>query len=127
MENKPDLGTAIDELYELRAKRLDIEKQVKALKSEELALRVEIKRLLDSVSLEGGRGQVATASIVHSVEPTVKDWSAFYQFVTANDAFDMLQRRLSSTAVKQRWDNGVEVPGVEKFDTWDLSLTKRSK
>ena len=127
MENKPDLGTAIDELYELRAKRLDIEKQVKALKSEELALRVEIKRLLDSVSLEGGRGQVATASIVHSVEPTVKDWSALYQFVTANDAFDMLQRRLSSTAVKQRWDNGVEVPGVEKFDTWDLSLTKRSK
>lgn len=122
-----DLGTAIDKLYELRAKRLDAEKAIKAMKSDELALRVVIKRLLDAASLEGGRGQIASTSVIHSTEPTAKDWPAIYDFIRENDAFDMLQRRLSATAVKDRWESGIIIPGIEKFDTWDLSLTKRSK
>lgn len=122
-----DLGTAIDKLYELRAQRLDAEKAIKAMKSDELALRVTIKRLLDAASLEGGRGQIASTSVIHSTEPTAKDWPAIYGFIRENDAFDMLQRRLSATAVKDRWESGIIIPGIEKFDTWDLSLTKRSK
>lgn len=128
MENKElDLGTAIDTLYALRARRLEAEKVIKAFKSEELELRVIIKRLLDNASLEGGRGQVASTSIIHSTEPTPKDWPAIYAFIQENDAFDMLQRRLSASAVKDRWESGIVIPGIEKFDTWDLSLTKRSK
>ena len=122
-----DLGSAIDQLYAKRAQRLDVEKDVKKLKSEELALRVYIKQLLDKASLEGGRGQSASASIVHQTEPAAKDWLAIYAFIRENDAFDMLQRRLSSVAVKDRWDSGIVVPGIEKFDTWDLSVTKSSR
>lgn len=122
-----NLGQAIDQLYEERARRLEAEKAIKVMKSTELALRIRIKQLLDSVSLEAGRGQTATASIQYSTEPTAKDWSAIYAYIRDNDAFDMLQRRLSSTAVKDRWDSGIIIPGIEKFDTWDLSVTKRSK
>jgi len=121
------LGTAIDLLYDKRAGRLHLEKDIKRLKSEELALRIYIKQLLDKASLEGGKGQTASASIVHQTEPTAKDWPAIYAFIRENDAFDMLQRRLSSTAVKDRWESGIIVPGVEKFDTWDLSVTKSSR
>jgi hypothetical protein len=46
------LGTAIDLLYDKRAGRLDLEKDIKRLKSEELALRIYIKQLLDKASLE---------------------------------------------------------------------------
>lgn len=128
MENKElDLGTAIDTLYALRARRLEAEKVIKAFKSEELELRVIIKRLLDNASLEGGRGQVASTSIIHSTEPAPKDWPAIYAFIQENDAFDLLQRRLSAVAVKDRWESNIIIPGIEKFDTWDLSLTKRSK
>lgn len=127
METELDLGTAIDKLYELRARRLEAEKVIKTMKSEELALRVTIKRMLDAASLEGGRGQLASTSIQYSTEPTPKDWSAIYDYIRENDAFDMLQRRLASTAVKDRWESGIIIPGIEKFDTWDLSVTKRSK
>lgn len=127
MENELDLGTAIDKLYALRAERLEAEKQIKVMKSNELALRITIKRLLDAASLEGGRGASASASIQYSTEPTAKDWPAIYDYIRDNDAFDMLQRRLASTAVKDRWDSGIIIPGIEKFDTWDLSVTKRSK
>lgn len=122
-----DLGTAIDTLYEKRSERLALEKTVKAFKTEELALRVRIKSLLDQVNLEGAKGSLATASISNSVEPTIVNWEEFYAYVKANDAFDMLQRRISPTAIKQRWEIDVVVPGVDKFDTWDISLTKRSK
>jgi len=124
--NELDLGSSIDALYLLRAERLAVEKTVKEMKTRELALRVRIKGMLDAVSLESGAGKLATTSIQLSTEPTAKDWSAIYAYITANDAFDMLQRRLSPTAVKDRWDEGIIIPGIDKFDTWDLSLTKRS-
>jgi hypothetical protein len=121
------LGQAIDQLYACRAERLEAEKQIKAMKANELALRVTIKRLLDSVNLESASGTTATTSIQYSTDPVAKDWNEIYAFIIENDAFDMLQRRLSSTAIKDRWDQGIIIPGVEKFDNWDLSLTKRSK
>jgi hypothetical protein len=122
-----NLGESIDTLYRKRAERLEVEKGVKVLKAEELALRVHIKQLLDKVSLEGGKGAIATASIMYDVDPVAKDWTAIYEFIRENDAFDMLQRRLSSTAIKARWDSGLVIPGIEKFDNWDLSLTKCSR
>lgn len=122
-----DLGTAIDKLYELRSQRLDVEKVVKTMKSDELALRVHIKQMLDSINLDGAKGSAATAAVVTSVDPVAKDWLQIYEFIRENDAFDMLQKRLSSVAVKERWESGILVPGIEKFDNWDLSITKRSK
>ena len=122
-----DLGSCIDALYTKRAERLAAEKVVKDMKSVELVLRVRIKDLLDAVSLEMGAGKLATTSIHRSTEPTVVDWPAVYAFIKENDAFDMLQKRLSPTAVKDRWDEDIVVPGIDKFNTWDLSLTKRSK
>ena len=122
-----DLGTAIDKLYELRSQRLDVEKVVKTMKSDELALRGHIKQMLDSINLDGAKGSAATAAVITSVDPVAKDWLQIYEFIRENDAFDMLQKRLSSMAVKERWESGILVPGIEKFDNWDLSITKRSK
>lgn len=122
-----DLGSAIDALYTQRAARLAVEKTVKDMKTRELALRVHIKNKLDAISLEMGAGKLATTSIQRSTEPTVVDWPAVYAFIKENDAFDLLQKRLSPTAVKDRWDEDILVPGIDKFNTWDLSLTKRSK
>lgn len=122
-----DLGTAIDKLYELRSQRLDVEKVVKTMKSDELALRVHIKQMLDSINLDGAKGSAATAAVITSVDPAAKDWLQIYEFIRENDAFDMLQKRLSSMAVKERWESGILVPGIEKFDNWDLCITKRSK
>ena len=125
--NFPDsLGECIDRLYKLRTFRLKQEKEIKERKRTENAYRSHIINLLGDVNLEGGRGTVATASIKSSEEPTAKDWSEIYAYIEANDAFDLLQRRLSAKAVKQRWELGEEVPGIEKFTVVDLSLTKRS-
>lgn len=122
-----DLGGLIDLLYATRVQRLDAEKEIKALKTKEVGFRMRIKQMLDAASLEAGSGKTATTSVCYTTEPTAKDWPAIYSYIVENDAFDMLQRRLSATAVRDRWNDGIIIPGIEKFDTWDLSLVKRNK
>jgi hypothetical protein len=39
-------------------------------------------------------------------------------------AYELLQKRLSATAIQERWDAGEKIPGVEVFTTVGVSLTK---
>ncbi len=56
--------------------------------------------------------------------PQVKDWDKFYAFVKKTGQFDLVQRRLADTAIRERWDNGKEVPGVEAFGAVSVSLNR---
>ena len=121
------LGECIDKLYKLRAQRLEQEREIKERKRTESAYKNHIIALLREASLEGGRGEGANASITVDDVPTAKNWDEIWAHIEENDAHDMVQRRLSSQAVKLRWEAGEEVPGIEHFTVEDLSLTKRSK
>ena len=55
--------------------------------------------------------------------PVILDWSALEIFIRAHNAVDMLQKRLTESAVKLRWDDGVQVPGVG-LQTTDKVTTK---
>ena len=121
------LGECIDKLYKLRAQRLEQEREIKERKRTETAYKDYIVAQLRAASLEGGRGEGANASITTDDVPTAKNWDDIWAYIDENDAHDMVQRRLSSAAVKARWDAGEEIPGIEHFTVTDLSLTKRSK
>ena len=47
-----------------------------------------------------------------------------YNFILRNDRFDLLQRRLSDAAVKEMWQDGQSVPGVEPFNVITVSINK---
>ena len=121
------LGEIIDELYQRRASRLVLTKSVDALKAEEAELRRLIIQRLQDVGLDSGRGTMATASITKDDQANVKDWSALENYILEHKSFDLLQRRVSITAIRARWDNDESLPGVEKVTLTDLSLTKASK
>ena len=121
------LGELIDKLYQKRTERLALSKQVDAFKAEESDLRRLIIQRLQDVGLDSGRGSLATASITTDDQASVKDWEAFENYILEHKSFDLLQRRVSITAVRARWENSEVVPGVEKVTLSDLSLTKASK
>ena len=54
------LGECIDQMYLLRAKRLDAQKAVDALKAEESMYEEHILNTFTKVSLNGAKGDVAT-------------------------------------------------------------------
>ena len=121
------LGELIDKLYQKRTERLALSKQVDAFKAEESDLRRLIIQRLQDVGLYSGRGSLATASITTDDQASVKDWEVFENYILEHKSFDLLQRRVSITAVRARWENSEVVPGVEKVTLSDLSLTKASK
>lgn len=53
----------------------------------------------------------------------VNDWDAFYDYVRKKKAFELLQKRLSDKALKERMEQNVEVPGTYIFQKNTISLT----
>jgi hypothetical protein len=117
----------IDSLYNLRAQRLAIEKQVEELKARETATKEEILFLLKESGLEGAKGEVATASIQYKIKANVTDWDAVYAYIRDNDMFALLQKRLTTTLWAALQEDGILVPGTEPMALTDLSLTKSKR
>lgn len=122
-----NIGMMIDGLYDLRAQRLAIEKQVADLKARETATKEEILGLLKEQDLNGAKGAVATAAITHKTVPVVTDWEQVYAFIRDQDMFALLQKRLTVTLWAALAEDGMAVPGTEPQVVTDLSLTKSTR
>lgn len=124
MKYPKQIGLCIDMLYEMRAERLAAQKQVDSMKKDEAALEEHILKVFGKSELNGAKGSVATAAIKTIRTANLTDWDAFVAWVAKTKSWDCLRKQPAVTAVKERWDDGKEVPGVEPFDKIDLSLTK---
>lgn len=122
-----ELGDMIDGLYALRQKRLEVQKTVDDLKSQEMIMRQQIMARLEEVGLQKASGSVATAGIKSSIEPQVVDWEAVHAWVRENDRFDLLQKRMNNLAWRGMYAEGIILPGTEPVQVFDLSLTKASR
>ena len=65
-----------------------------------------------------------TASLVTKDEPVVEEWDPLLRHIATTMQFDLMTRRLSTKAVRLRWDDGVSVPGVRAEEVTTISLTK---
>ena len=121
------LGEAIDTLYQARAARLAMAKEVKELQVKESAAKAEVLKLLGESGLAKASGKLATAGITSEDVPYIKDWDEVYSYIKSNDRFDLLQRRIGVIAWRELYKDGVLVPGTEASIDTDLSLTKSTR
>ena len=118
------LGACADKLFELRNKRLAEQKKVDEIAAEESALKNHIIENLPKSEASGVAGKLARVTVVTKQVPQVKDWDAFYKYVKKTGSFDLMQKRLTDAAIKERWEAGKEVPGVEHFNAVSISINK---
>lgn len=118
------LALCADELYKTHELRLTAQKAVDALQAKESAIKEHLINNLPKSDASGVAGKLARVTIVTKVIAQVKDWDVFFKYVKKTGAFDLMQRRLTDTAIKERWDNGKEVPGVEPFNAVTVSINK---
>jgi len=118
------MGACADRLYELRQKRLDMQKEVDKVAAEESALKEHIINTLPKSEASGVAGKLARVTVITKVVPQVKDWDAFYKYVKKTGQFDLMQRRITDGAIKERWEAGKEIPGVEHFNAISVSINK---
>lgn len=115
----------IERLGQLRDERKELEKQAEALKKQERELEDEVLRSFRAGDLESVQTAHYAAGRQVAVKPSVHDWDAFYDYIWRSGDPSLLQKRPGEGAIKERWDQGEEVPGVEPFHKVSLYLRKR--
>jgi hypothetical protein len=121
------LGKRIDALYALDEERAQAQKMVDTLKEKYRKLEESLLNDFDKVHLEGATGSKAMASISRPVVPDVKDLEKLRAHIKKTGEWDLLQNRISTTAVRERWNLHRDVPGVVPLQLPPkLHLTKRN-
>jgi hypothetical protein len=69
-----------------------------------------------------------TVSMVQKTRYSTQDWDAFKDFIVANDAVDLLEKRIAQTNMAQFLaDNpGSVPPGLNAFSDFEIRVTKPS-
>lgn len=119
------LGACVDELGLLREQLSALHRDEEKLKERKAALEQRLIEELPASDAEGIAGKACRATIVTKRVPVVKDWAKLYAYVKKTGAFELLQRRLSTEAVEERWGDKKQVPGIEGFTVKKVSLTKK--
>lgn len=117
------LGPAIDRIFVLRAQKTKVQRQLDAVNTAIETAEAAVLVALDQAKLESAKGKRGQATISHRSYPTMEDYDLLIQHIKKTGAFELLQRRLSATAVRERWDQKQTVPGVGVFRTRELALT----
>jgi hypothetical protein len=122
--NLVEIGILIDTYNAARVHRLAEQKNVDLLEVEEKGLKAELIAALKEGEITAAGGKTAIAKLVIRNEPAVKSIDDLYRHIRETGHFDLLYRRINTLAVKQRWDQGVVVPGVESYPVESLSLSQ---
>jgi len=120
-------GYLADTLYKLRQNRLKIEALINESKAEERRIKDHLIKTLTRDELTRIAGKVAGVSVVTSDQPRALDWALIWAHVKKTGHFELLHKRLSAEACRERWEQGIELPGVERFKAIDLSVNALKK
>ena len=105
---------------ELRTERLETEHQARVLKNDEDKLKSFLIEAFKQQKLEGMIIEGRSTGLSTKTQPSVADKEAFIAYIKETGQLDLLQFRLATGAVQERWNEDVEVPGVEEIELYDL-------
>lgn len=94
-----------------KALRLVADREARELKSKE----DEYGDALIAICRDQGAGIDLGGVVVEydtTLVPVAQDWNAIHEYIKDNDAIDLVHKRLTESAVKLRWDDGIAIPGV---------------
>lgn len=118
------IGECADLLYETRQQRLELGRQLTEYEKLEAALKNRIIDELPKSNTSGVAGRVARVTVVTKEVPSIANWDDVLTYIKRTRNWHLLQRRLNTEAVKEIWDNGKEVTGVDHFKAVTVSINK---
>lgn len=123
----PTIAADIDKAFKLRDEYRALQQTADAAKARFSEAETTVLQRLRAEGLEKASGSLGTVSVSESEEPTVEPegWPKVWEWIYKNRAFEMLQKRLSAPAWRERRDAGITVPGTTTF--LNVRLNMRSK
>lgn len=122
------LNDMIDKYVEVKQLRTELALQDSELSKQLATLEADIMHAMNEVGTMKAASELGhSVTMAKKVHPTINDWDKFYEYVVKTNSFDLLHKRLSSTAFKDRWEAGEIIPGSTTAEVWGLSVTKSRK
>lgn len=118
------LDTLIEAYLTLRNEKQDLGKRIREISHDQAELEGAIHKAMAEAGITRAGSTMGMVSVKTTPQPSVVDWAAFQQYIADTGSFDLLQRRLSAPAFRDRWMDGAEVPGTTKVDIAKLHVTK---
>jgi len=112
----------IADILALRKRRLSLQREADLLEQQEKDLIGQVINKMNQDRLTFVKEGDDEVTLVTSEEPVATDWPKVLDYIVANDAVDLLQKRLTASAVKARWGDGVTIPGIDKVPKQTLKF-----
>ena len=119
-----EIGQLADKLEVARAKRIAADKVAADLKTEETKLKALLIHEMETNALSSVGGKHCVVNRIVKQRCYAKSWPDLYEYIKEHDAFDLLHRRITDSAVMLRKDDGIEVPGVGLMDYSHITFAK---
>ena len=125
----PNVGDVIRTYMKLRDQKAAIEGEVKEriadLKSKMEKLEAYLKTQMDAQGLTSFKSDYGTAFLTTTDYANVADWDAVLDFVRDNEAYDMLEKRVSKLAVRGYIEaNKAVPPGITYGTKLEVNIRK---
>lgn len=124
------LGTLVDDVFKLRAKKAELEVAAKEVAGQISDLEIEILDRMKAEGIDKTTGKGGTVSVGSSVVADVTDWGAFLAFIYKNKYGHLLQRRVSDPAWRELHEQLAAkkktVPGTVPFTKVKLNFRSAS-
>lgn len=113
-----------DLLYAVNKHRLAEQNKLKEYSEFEVLLNRWFIENLVAGDSSGVAGKIGRVEIKKKDFVSVADWNKFNAYVKRNKADDLLTIKANDKAIKERWEDGKQIPGIEKGTIKVISLTK---
>jgi peptidyl-tRNA hydrolase len=125
----PNVGDVIRTYMKLREQKVAVEAEVKDrvsnIKAKMEKLEVYLKTQMDAQGLTSFKSDYGTAFLTTTDYANVADWDAVLDFVRSNDAYDMLEKRVSKLAVRGYIEQSKAVPpGITYGTKLEVNIRK---
>lgn len=116
----PDL---VDMYISIREQRLVADRKVAELKETEEEIKKTIISKFQEQGLKVLGGDTGTVKMTELDEPVAENWELVWDYVAENNAWHLLHKRLTSTAVRELWNDGQTIPGIGHQTVYKLSVS----
>jgi len=129
MSTTPNVGDVIRTYMKLRDQKAVIEGEVKGKLTDLVAkmnkLEAYLKTQMDAQGLTSFKSEFGTAFLTTTDYASVADWDKLLTFVRENEAYDMLTKSVSKTAVRSHIDEKKTIPpGVNYGTKLEVNIRK---
>jgi hypothetical protein len=116
-----DLNETTNRLLEIKAAKAELSRQEKTLSEEEFFLKGALVDMMSQLGTSELTIHDKSFKLRTKQLPAAEDWDAIYAFISENNAFHLLHKRLAATVLADMKENGLETPGIKWTEEYTVT------